>query len=500
MITPETISPLEVDDAELVDLSLRGDRDAFARIVSRYKALVCSLAYSASGSLAASEDLAQETFLTAWKELPFLREPAKLRPWLCGIARNLNHRVRRAQSREPMDEAVHLETLDEIPAPAPSPLDHAISHEEEAILWRVLERIPETYREPLILYYRENQSMVRVADVLDLSQEAVRQRLARGRKLLQDRVLAFVEGSLARSAPGDTFTLGVLAALPIGSTPAKAALGAATLAKGGAAAKTAATVASAGGWWALVGGASLVSFQARAEDTKSPRERMFVWRTLLSRLVVVALLFNGLAYGVAKLSASGYFHQPLHHRLLEAALLPMFFVIAVAFGAYDSRRQRKIQVEDGTFVEAEWQLPRKETESAAGLPGNKSGGYVRTLKYMAVSLSVTLIILFNAPWRQHLALSILFAACFAFSAYSRFQNFKERPRFSSSQLSWYVYPAIAALLGLLYFMTPDFQIPSAPGSLSVTSPVAMIFFIVLILAAYPVRAVIQRMKKARLKL
>jgi len=48
---------------------------------------VCSLAYCATGSLTESEDLAQETFLAAWRQLAELREPSKLRPWLCGIAR-----------------------------------------------------------------------------------------------------------------------------------------------------------------------------------------------------------------------------------------------------------------------------------------------------------------------------------------------------------------------------------------------------------------------------
>ena len=57
------------NDAELVAASLSGNRDAFGQIVSRYQSLICSLAYSATGSLGTSEDLAQETFITAWKRL-----------------------------------------------------------------------------------------------------------------------------------------------------------------------------------------------------------------------------------------------------------------------------------------------------------------------------------------------------------------------------------------------------------------------------------------------
>ena len=75
-------------DKDLVAKALAGDRDAFSHIVSRYQSLICSLAYSATGSLGQSEDLAQETFITAWKRLRHLREPGKLRAWLCGVARN----------------------------------------------------------------------------------------------------------------------------------------------------------------------------------------------------------------------------------------------------------------------------------------------------------------------------------------------------------------------------------------------------------------------------
>ncbi|MFN7139975.1 MAG: RNA polymerase sigma factor, partial [Limisphaerales bacterium] len=81
--------------------SLRGDRDAFAKIVRRYQSLVCSLAYSATGSLSESEDLAQETFLAAWKQLQHLRDPSRLRSWLCQIARNHIYDALRKQGREP---------------------------------------------------------------------------------------------------------------------------------------------------------------------------------------------------------------------------------------------------------------------------------------------------------------------------------------------------------------------------------------------------------------
>src|SRR5208337_4609144 len=214
MMTTEAMQRPDINDAELVAESLGGNRDAFRLIVERYQTLISSLAYCATGNVSQSEDLAQQTFLSAWKQLAELREPAKLRPWLCSIARSLIGKDFRRQGREPDYAAESLEAVDEWVSPEPLPPDQVISDEEKAILWRSLERIPEIYREPLVLFYREHQSIEAVAQDLSLSEDAVKQRLSRGRKLLQEQFLAFVAGALEQTKPGKTFTLGVVAALP----------------------------------------------------------------------------------------------------------------------------------------------------------------------------------------------------------------------------------------------------------------------------------------------
>jgi RNA polymerase sigma factor (sigma-70 family) len=238
MMTIKPMPALEQNDAELVADSLNGSRDAFRRIVERYQTLICSLAYSATGNVSRSEDMAQETFIAAWKQLRALREPAKLRAWLCGIARHRIQKCFERDGREPAHDAAPLEDAHDSPACEALPSEQAISREEEAILWRSLEKIPELYREPLILYYREHQSIEHVAVALDLTEDAVKQRLSRGRKLLQDEVQTFVEGALRRTAPGQAFSSAVLAMLPLAAAgpAATAGLGAGT--KGTAAAKS----------------------------------------------------------------------------------------------------------------------------------------------------------------------------------------------------------------------------------------------------------------------
>lgn len=237
MITDEPMTTAEyVTDTELVSRTLAGDRGAFDRIVSRYQILVCSLAYSRIGHLGQSEDVAQETFITAWKHLRLLRQPDKLRAWLCGIVRNRSLKCLQHERRQPVHEAQPLESVLDAPADVALPSEQTITREEEAMLWRALERIPELYREPLILFYREHQSIESVAAELELSEDAVKQRLSRGRKMLHEEIESFVQRTLSRTAPTEAFASAVMAALPsAASSAATAGLGAAG--KGGITAK-----------------------------------------------------------------------------------------------------------------------------------------------------------------------------------------------------------------------------------------------------------------------
>jgi RNA polymerase sigma factor (sigma-70 family) len=290
----KTISVTDASDAQLVAHSLTGNRDAFGQIVARYQTLVCSLAYSATGNLDQSEDLAQETFLAAWKQLASLREPNKLRSWLCGIARNLTFDSLKKQGREPSHVGEPLDTLDAAHAAGPQPHDFAISQEEAAILWRSIERIPEIYREPLILFYREHQSIETVAQSLELTEDAVKQRLSRGRKLLHEQVLAFVEGALERTNPGKTFTIGVLAALPVLAGSSAKAAAAVT-----AAAKSAGFLgvlsALAGPLLILFG--NFIPYRMALAAAVSDEERRRI-KTIFGTIIAASLALSGLAFGI----------------------------------------------------------------------------------------------------------------------------------------------------------------------------------------------------------
>jgi RNA polymerase sigma factor (sigma-70 family) len=342
----QAVKTTDSSDSELVTRSLAGNRDAFGWIVDRYQSLLCSLAYSATGSLSQSEDLAQETFVAAWKQLADLREPEKLRSWLCRILRNLAYDALREQGREPIHRAESLQEIQESPAAEPLPSDYTISREEEAILWRSIERIPESYREPLVLYYREHQSVEKVAAVLDLSEDTVRQRLSRGRKLLHEQVLAFVEGALERTSPGKAFTIGVLAALPAFTISAKAATLGVTVAKGGTIAKTA---AASGLFTAMLAPAlgffgNYIGYRIGMEGAQSDHEREFIksfYRKLLACMIGFCV-----AYGFLVIWAKEFIkgHHLVYSSLIIGLVLP-FTLMIFASGIFWLRAPRKFLAE-----------------------------------------------------------------------------------------------------------------------------------------------------------
>jgi len=275
-------------DDELIKRCLDGDRDSFTPIVKRYQSLICAVTYSACGDLQFSEDLAQTTFLTAWRNLTTLKEPATIKSWLCGIARHLCADFLRHKRRTIRSSIELSSESDAIPALSQTPDQFAITHEEQVLLWRSVASLPASLREPIVLFYRQDQSIREVAEALDLSEEAVRQRLSRGRAMLRDSLTSFIQHALQRSSPSKAFTLAVVAALPLTAASAKAA---ATT----AAVKTA-KVAAAGGipsWLtilippAVLGG--LIGWRMRRDAATSAQGQAAVqtfWR--IAALAIVA--------------------------------------------------------------------------------------------------------------------------------------------------------------------------------------------------------------------
>jgi RNA polymerase sigma factor (sigma-70 family) len=335
-----------LEDAQLVELCRGGNREAYGAIVARYQSIIYALAFSACGDMDRSEDLAQEIFINAWRNLAQLREPGRLKAWLCGIARNTINYSFREQARNPIAASEPIE--DEFATlQSSTPPEEAMTKEEAAILWRVLEALPRAYRDPMVLFYRHDESTAEVAEALEISEEAVRQRLTRGRTMLNERVAKLVESGLRRTTPSEGFSSVVVAALPALAMQAGAGGFLATAAKGTGGVKAAGILGTILSLVTSVlpGIAGFFALWGWVNCSRSARERRFVIVTSIGLLVWAgALIFGALAT---------FPHRPpqVARSFADAVATALVWLAFCgpldAYAIWAARRQRQIRIEQG---------------------------------------------------------------------------------------------------------------------------------------------------------
>jgi RNA polymerase sigma factor (sigma-70 family) len=250
----------ESTESELVAASLRGDCDAFGELVRRCGTMVDAVAYAATRDRTLADDIAQDTFVAAWRDLGRLRDASAVRPWLCKIARNLAHKARRRRAHE--GETDNTVDAEQIAAPR-TPYDALHERDVERLVDAALAQVPAPYRETLVLFYFEQQSAKAVADALGIREDVVHQRLSRGRRHLAAAFESHVATTLTRRRRSRRdLAAAVLAALALvprsvhASTTSQATRGL-TMLKVGAAAIAVATV-------------GLTSFAVRAAADAAP--------------------------------------------------------------------------------------------------------------------------------------------------------------------------------------------------------------------------------------
>ncbi|MBN2588986.1 MAG: sigma-70 family RNA polymerase sigma factor [Sedimentisphaerales bacterium] len=353
------------NEIDLLNASLSGNKEAFGTIVENYQSLVCSITYSATGDFAKSEELAQETFIQAWKELKQLKDLGKFRAWLCTITRNLLRQSIRKQSKDVIDSAQPIENAAASETSKTQPDQIAISKEQQTVIWQALQEIPETYREPMVLFYREEQSIKQVAAQLELSAEVTKQRLSRGRKLLKAEMSTLVEDILGKTSPKKAFTIAVVAALPALTPQVASAAILSVAAKGSAAAKFAAYLSVIGAFLGPLLGllGSIIGTKANIDDSKSLREYEFMKKRAYFTLLFIFIGLTIILILNLTNPGSG----------IKFLSIPAVFIIsfsAVFYLIHLSKQKRKdIQIEDGTYVK-----PDKRIKTNGQIYSSFAGG------------------------------------------------------------------------------------------------------------------------------
>lgn len=163
------------DDGVLVARAVRGEEGAFTLLHARYARMIHGLLL-ARVPRADVDDLVQEVFLTAWRRLDSLREPAAFGGWLSMIARN-----RATDYHRQVVEAT------ELPETLAAPCSVGASTEARNVL-EIIRGLPDAYRETLVLRLVEGMSGPEIAARTGLTPASVRVNLHRGMKLLRERL------------------------------------------------------------------------------------------------------------------------------------------------------------------------------------------------------------------------------------------------------------------------------------------------------------------------
>lgn len=193
-----------------------GDREAFVRLVAAYANTVGAIAVAASRDLDAAQDVAQEVFLVAWRDLRKLRNPASFLPWLRQIARNRARQWRRDQrlGRRARDAD---EALAAAVSPHPTPHEALALDGRRRMVREVVDELPDDVREVIALFYLEGRSVRQVADLLGIAEPAVRKRLSRARAAIREELLDRFGEEVRASAPAPAVAAAVGLAIAAGS-------------------------------------------------------------------------------------------------------------------------------------------------------------------------------------------------------------------------------------------------------------------------------------------
>ena len=175
-------------DGELVARARTGETLAFELLVRRHEAAARSLGHALVGDRAEAEDLSQEAFLRAFRNLDLLADPEKFAPWLRRVMFGVCIDWVRAFRPELFrgGSAAEVGAVLEVPSTDPSPLEHVERRELAERVLRALDSLPQRYRVPLTMYHIDGLSHDKVARALDVPVGTVRSLVARARRKLAE--------------------------------------------------------------------------------------------------------------------------------------------------------------------------------------------------------------------------------------------------------------------------------------------------------------------------
>jgi RNA polymerase sigma-70 factor, ECF subfamily len=192
--------PVQSDpDAVLMLRVKRGDREAFAGLVEKYKQPVMNFVYRSLRDEIEAEDVAQNVFLQVYKSRSRYKQTAKFSTWLFTIARNLCLNELRRRTRHPAEsiEEPYAENEDQPQRQyedksQAAPPEKLLQGELVQKIEEALAELPENQRSAILLCRQEELSYEEIAETLDCSLSATKSLIHRGRETLKEKLKRYL--------------------------------------------------------------------------------------------------------------------------------------------------------------------------------------------------------------------------------------------------------------------------------------------------------------------
>jgi RNA polymerase sigma-70 factor (ECF subfamily) len=193
----------DLPDEDLMDHVVAGSEAAFACIVDRYKNRLQNVIYRYIRDYQRAEDLAQEAFVRVYLHRERYRKTGKFSTWIFTIAVNLaKNEIRRKVRLRNVLSLDHLMELLGSSEPRPeddhqAPTDREVERDQTStVVAGAIAKLPEVYREALILRDIEGLAYEEIAEILEIPGGTVRSRINRARIMLKEKLKGFAQTEL----------------------------------------------------------------------------------------------------------------------------------------------------------------------------------------------------------------------------------------------------------------------------------------------------------------
>ncbi len=197
----ETVPPLAdgLTDAQIMLQVKSGDTSAFDYLVQKYRRPMLSFMYRMAHNTAVAEDLAQEVFLRVYRSRENYEASAKFTTWLYRIATNLAVNHARDRRHERPENTVSLDQPDEntgltmdVPDTSLTAEEDIVRRERLAAIRQRVQALPERQKMAVVMHKYQQMDYRQIADVLKLSESAVKSLLFRAYETLRVQLQEFV--------------------------------------------------------------------------------------------------------------------------------------------------------------------------------------------------------------------------------------------------------------------------------------------------------------------